>query len=1505
MNIYGKLILGPDSLPIDLNNPEIRQRIVNPREDKKEDSKNSLSKIIDHTFPSHPIINNSVVILENKKDNPIMGPYFYKYIIDHCFSRIQNTEIPKDQAFVLEFGYEYNMHYFNLMINPYIPSRYVIIANDIDNFRSIWENYLKGYRILPVPPYDNCTRIVLYIWHDFEASLYNLNYENITLRINKGLPSNEMEEDNRTGLRRLISPPSDDEYYQIDMEEDNRIGIRRPEPSSASLLPPTTNVDMKEIQEMDIPKLERRKRNRNKQNDQQRENRRRLLEISNYLNNEFDTKLMFIHINNKNQNEIIVYSKKNDLDHIDSETYEKFIHLMNENRTNDYLFIKIKFIRNGQKLQYTFRPGSLQNEFVIYEDVHAYWEQYEDKEKDPPIPLLEWVTSIKVSIVPNQYANIPNNGGLFPFSLKYDASELLVDVEKLGVYCSNVYGKVSEEDIKTENCFLKSLQVWNEWLKNGSYKLIYNKGSGNKWVRKYEDNFDKNIIPESTINSIKGRLFGKTVSKKTINQICKEYNLLIKMTTIVYKPLNELSESRLNRTVDMIEMRHRNDTSHLKDLIRKNNIEIHRSLKVETYGKIQNTNTKQIQMGLIMYGIYGHYFADIDLNMSKNGIENYYDIYKKGGKRSYSYRERITGSYEKEDKRGYCRFRCPKEIKISENEFVYAAFKPAHMVLDYLICTPDEKSLLTDIPHKLKYYIMPEEVSKLDINNIDIWNEDCELLKYKEKTNDNIYLVADTECVVGERHFPYIISWCVLGEDGKNINYKFGWNCIDRFISWFKFDKTIMDKAMDGKTGKQIKKVIVYFHNLSYDGRLFADQEIRSINMNGNKIIQMDIAVTPTFVIRLRDSLMLIPSKLANFPKMFKTKEKSKQLFPYTFVTESVINNIIENDKKMVLLTSIYGSQKWNMSQQEEFKQTCIDNNCLDISNDKIDIFKLIKVYVMSDVKILSQGMKIFSEKVKDTLNLNLLNYISISSLAHAYMTREAYDGENIYTYKGETRDYIRRAVTGGRCMTSQNMSWKVENTPILDVDACSLYPSAMSKMKIPKGKPKKYIPMSYKEMDDGKYFSDHDKNIILSRINLRDDDKEKINAVIIRIRIRKIGVELDFPLIYEKDDRGVLNYVNKVNVDMTVDDTTLTELIKWQKIEFDIYECIYWNQGYSNKINGVISRLYNERKKAKEENNIIQEVYKLIMNSCYGKCIEKPHLKKYVIVTGEEQMMNHQFTHYLKINKIIEIKGFSKECRLKEIEDEMVDCESEEVRRYLENKKQDIIEGKNKNYIFEEYVDYDDFAAPVMIGVKVLSESKRIMNSVMCSAQMENIRIYYQDTDSMHLEKHQLEDLEKAWRKHNNKSINEKLYGSDMCQFHSDFEKINGKDTYSCYSIFLGKKMYMDLLIPHDISFDGNIEAIEDKSKVMCRLKGIPSKSIEEYYDGTDVSDVQRKISIYENLFNEGELVFDLVQGGKIIGFTKDLEIVSLKEFDRKIKRPNVPRCFVYEGEIVEYENE
>ena len=85
---------------------------------------------------------------------------------------------------------------------------------------------------------------------------------------------------------------------------------------------------------------------------------------------------------------------------------------------------------------------------------------------------------------------------------------------------------------------------------------------------------------------------------------------------------------------------------------------------------------------------------------------------------------------------------------------------------------------------------------------------------------------------------------------------------------------------------------------------------------------------------------------------------------------------------------------------------------------------------------------------------------------------------------------------------------------------------------------------------------------------------------------------------------------------------------------------------------------------------------------------------------------------------------------------------------------------------------------------------SKRIMNEVMTLAEDEGLNIWYQDTDSMHINYEEVELLALAFKN----KYNRDLIGEDMSQFHIDFD-LDGAaekaDIYSTESYFPAKKVY------------------------------------------------------------------------------------------------------------------
>ena len=69
-----------------------------------------------------------------------------------------------------------------------------------------------------------------------------------------------------------------------------------------------------------------------------------------------------------------------------------------------------------------------------------------------------------------------------------------------------------------------------------------------------------------------------------------------------------------------------------------------------------------------------------------------------------------------------------------------------------------------------------------------------------------------------------------------------------------------------------------------------------------------------------------------------------------------------------------------------------------------------------------------------------------------------------------------------------------------------------------------------------------------------------------------------------------------------------LNDWIKFHKIEVELIRGYYYDEGYNNQVNITQDTLFNKRLEEKKKGNPIQEVYKLILNSSYGKTLENAH---------------------------------------------------------------------------------------------------------------------------------------------------------------------------------------------------------------------------------------------------------------------------------------------------------
>lgn len=631
-------------------------------------------------------------------------------------------------------------------------------------------------------------------------------------------------------------------------------------------------------------------------------------------------------------------------------------------------------------------------------------------------------------------------------------------------------------------------------------------------------------------------------------------------------------------------------------------------------------------------------------------------------------------------------------------------------------------------------------------------------------------------------------------------------------------------------------EMLLLAHNLTYDIRFLMDRIMcTSILQKGSKTLTAKCFrnhLGHKVPFTLKDTACMIPKKLVEFGKMFGL-ETEKEVLPYALYTKKNIEKrrctvkeankvfdrtgckdqkpqFLENLKKLGLLSD---NGKSDNGKSDDHKY----------DDHTFDIMEYSKFYCQKDTEVLCQGYMKFREWILESFEIDIDNQVTISSVARTYLqNRGCFKG--VKNLGGVLRAFVQQCVVGGRVMTRENKKVHAKG-PISDYDAVSLYPSAMSRLN----------------------------GFLLGAPKLIEEDQKnleflnKVDGYFVHARIDKVGIQRSFPLMSEFSDTGSRMFENEVE-EVYLDKIGLEDLINFQKCEVTVLDGVYFNEGRNNKLKEVIEEMFELRAKKKKEENPIQEVFKLILNSAYG----------YTLMKAPEhdiQLKNKgEFDIYLQRNY-------------------------NHIHSY-------VYVGTNK-VACKTHKAIDEHNVPIHCGVEVLSMSKRIMNEVMCLAEDIDIPIYYQDTDSMHLPEDKVPGLEKTFKE----KYGRDLHGEELGQFHTDFDFMDTKgeklkeykNIRSLELIALGKKAYLDVL-----------EATKDgvtKQSLHIRQKGVPTECVEYTAHGGELSwDNPERISSVKDLYLRmlgGKAVdFDLTQNGTRTKFDtrRDFTVYSRPDFTRKV---------------------
>ena len=617
------------------------------------------------------------------------------------------------------------------------------------------------------------------------------------------------------------------------------------------------------------------------------------------------------------------------------------------------------------------------------------------------------------------------------------------------------------------------------------------------------------------------------------------------------------------------------------------------------------------------------------------------------------------------------------------------------------------------------------------------------------------------------------------------------------------------------------KNALVYFHNLGFDGNFFKNFGYNVMIQKGSKIMSMQTKYANK-TIYLRDSYSLLAKPLRDFPKVFPKafpENMIKEVFPYDYYTfERVFNHE---------LGSISDALEYIKEEEHQQFIQNIDTIGARTGDDSFEMMEYCRFYCERDVEVLRIGFNEFCKlTLEDPIKLNIHDYLSAPSLAYEYMLQNVfYPNKNLYNVGGQLQKYLQKFVYGGRVMTKNNLRYDIKQK-LADFDACSLYPSAMRRAFTVEG-----VPEYYKNPTPEQVFNKDNLPEILTKAftedQLRSIPKRCYSQFFIEIQITKIGIERAFPLIVKREN-GKQTNVNEC-VKMFVDMIMLQDLIEFQDISFTFVDGYVMKGNRDHRIREVIKKLYDLRVEYKKNKNPMQEIIKLIMNSAYGKSIQKV-IKTELKYIDADKAPFKLYDMYYQIHKAEQIN--------------------------------------DNKWLFETYKRRNNQFSNSIFGITVLSMSKRIMNEVMCLAEDLGIEIYYQDTDSMHIEYDKVDYLDEEFTK----KYNRKLIGSGMGNFHTDFEPANA---YCIRHISLGKKMYLDVL-----EFEDSNHKIQHKNHI--RMKGIPGTVIENHATKYFNGDVQK---LYEHIFNGQSIEFNLLDGKVCMKASRNGTVSYANKFSRNVK--------------------
>lgn len=243
------------------------------------------------------------------------------------------------------------------------------------------------------------------------------------------------------------------------------------------------------------------------------------------------------------------------------------------------------------------------------------------------------------------------------------------------------------------------------------------------------------------------------------------------------------------------------------------------------------------------------------------------------------------------------------------------------------------------------------------------------------------------------------------------------------------------------------------------------------------------------------------------------------------------------------------------------------------IERVKYDVESLRKLIILTNKMFYRKfGINFFKSETISQLALKLYRkkYMPVDVIPNPYI--RSVKGRQ-YDVKWEIYNFVRESYAGARVEVFDLNEF--ENVNYYDFN--SLYPSVMKDLQLP------YAYFTYYPNADIKLL-----NTLLWKYE---------GFACVRVRVRK---DVKFPILWVKKDGKLIFPTGEFEGTYTF--LELREFLRENQGE--ILECkkIFFAKVSANLFSRFISDLYEERKRLKEQNNPLQFVLKIVMNSSYGK---------------------------------------------------------------------------------------------------------------------------------------------------------------------------------------------------------------------------------------------------------------------------------------------------------------